>query len=284
MHAVPTSSIPDDHAACTSGAEPRSRAVRAGRVPAGRRAGALRNLRPVQRPHHGRPPAHRPCAPRRFASFEVRDCVRRILHSRQNKGNGQEVGTSSHTKGSTLSIAPASRVACFSVCWATSRGATLAQTVWVEFPCQRAYNCHWCAVAYLIAALVVLAFPPKAGGPAEGTAPWWIAGLAIFVTYICTSLLLRVRLFRHVHATHHVTCTSTPFLIKMDHFRRRKAADSLLTLVDAGAWLPGCAACSGARLQRRLMVGQQSAQTPAHVRSLISWCQHPAEHRHRLTA
>jgi len=49
-------------------------------------------------------------------------------------------------------------------------------------------------VAYLLAALVVLAVPPKAGARAEGTAAWWITGSALFVTYVLLSLLLRVRL------------------------------------------------------------------------------------------
>ena len=48
-------------------------------------------------------------------------------------------------------------------------------------------------MAYLLAALVVLAVPPKAGARAEGTAAWWIAGSALFVTYVLLSLLLRVR-------------------------------------------------------------------------------------------
>ena len=61
------------------------------------------------------------------------------------------------------------------------------------------------AVAYLVSALVVLVFPPKAGAPAEGTAPWWIAGGALFVTYVCISLLLRVSpSFCCCHGSYHV--------------------------------------------------------------------------------
>ena len=67
------------------------------------------------------------------------------------------------------------------VCWSPSHCVTIALGVDA-------------AVAYLIAALVVLAVPPKAGARAEGTAAWWIAGSALFVTYVLVSLLLRVRL------------------------------------------------------------------------------------------
>ncbi len=142
------------------------------------------------------------------------------------------------------------------------------------------------AVAYLLAALVVLAVPPKAGARAEGTAAWWIAGSALFVTYVLLSLLLRVRLSCLIGLVAMACYLSPPsmpgLLLSMGYAELTDMSCASRNVWHMSPFLTSlpmqCFQCAGTRLQRyapgsraglqrRVLAGQQSAETAAYVRS-----------------